>query len=119
MKAKVQNKFLHNDGMTVFLDLHVYHLYHQSSQVFLKSYEGGYRIGRVAMDGKCSPPKGRHHYLFLGHIRPRGLSAKVDCYLKFGLWKRIRDQIKCKGSKARKKDNSVHDIKDVFYATEL
>ena len=117
VKAKVQNKYIHNDGMNVYLDLHVYHVFHQSLQLFLKSYEGGYYIGRVKMLGKCSPPKGRHHYLFLGEITPQFMSAEVQCYLKFGLWKRIRDQVKCNKSKRKEIGHSPQSIKDVFYAT--
>jgi len=117
VKAKVQNKYIHNDGMNVYLDLHVYHVFHQSLQLFLKSYEGGYYIGCVKMLGKCSPPKGRHHYLFLGEIDPQSTSANVECYLKFGLWKRIKDQIKCHKSKRKVVKHSPLNIKDVFYAT--
>ena len=118
MKAKVQNKYIHNDGENVYLDLHVYHVFHQSSQLFLKSYEGGYHIGRVTMLGKCSPPKGRHHYLFLGHLKSELASAHVECYMKFSLWKQIRDQVKCKHSPKREKARSQRDIKEIFHSTE-
>ncbi|XP_065065844.1 meteorin-like protein [Rhopilema esculentum] len=118
VKAKIQNKYLHNDGQHVFLDLHVYHIYRQLEGIFLRVSEGSYHIGRVRMIGKCSPPKGRHHYIFLGKKGRGTKDAQVGCYMKFSLWKMIKHQIKCSGSRRRRGVSASKDIKDVYYQSK-
>ena len=118
VKAKIQNKYLHNDGQNVYLDLHVYHIYRQLEGIFLRVSEGSYHIGRVRMLGKCSPQKGRHHYIFLGKKEKDTKDAQVECYMKFSLWKMIKHQIKCSGSRRRSGVSASKDIKDVYYQSK-
>ena len=74
------------------------------------------------MLGKCSPPKGRHHYVFFGS-RNSEIEAKdpeiafVACYLKFNLWRQLQNRIKCTHDKDTRVE-VARDIREVFYSTE-
>lgn len=122
VKAKVENKYIDNDGEHVFMGLHVYHIFRQSKAIFSKSREGRYHIGTVRMLGKCSPPKGRHHYIFFGSMKDETEArdpetAFVACYLKFKLWRQLQNQIKCTHGKDERVE-VPRDIREVFYSTE-